>query len=225
MSESDNQEIDNQQELSQDSQLPAFESLDEVVPVIEAVIFASGEPLSCEHIASIVDCDEALASNAVEILSARYSANAATGIELVRIGDKFQLRTKPVYSEIVRRLKEEKPKRLSVAALETLAIVAYRQPIVKSEIEAIRGVDATPTLKTLIERGIIKIVGHQSTVGNPALYGTTEDFLKLFSLGSLAELPTLREITELERDPGESDDESDDTQTQELENTSVAVNE
>ena len=212
---SDSQQDTQEEIVEEQSSSVTYESLDDVVPVIEAVIFASGDPLSCDQIAAIVDCDEALASNAIEVLASRYSSTTTSGIELVKIGDKYQLRTKSQYSEIIRRLKEEKPKRLSVAALETLAIVAYRQPIVKSEIEAIRGVDATPTLKTLLERGIIKIVGHQSTVGNPALYGTTDDFLKLFSLGSLAELPTLREITELERDPGEETSEE----------TSAAVNE
>jgi segregation and condensation protein B len=95
---------------------------------------------------------------------------------------------------------------LSAAALETLAIVAYRQPIVRSDVEKIRGVDCTPTIKTLLERGLIKILGHQASVGQPALYGTTEEFLKLFGLNSLSELPTLRDLQELERDPGESEE-------------------
>ncbi len=82
--------------------------------------------------------------------------------------------------------------------METLAIVAYRQPIVRSDVEKIRGVDATPTLKTLIDRGFIKIVGHQETIGQPALYGTTQQFLEVFGLSSLAELPTLRDLQQLE---------------------------
>lgn len=187
-------------------------TLDQVVPLIEAVIFASGDPISIEKIASIVGCEDALIHTALEVLTNRYSLQndeyPTSGLELVCINGQYQIRTKAMFAESLRALKEEKPKRLSIAALETLAIVAYRQPIVKSEIEAIRGVDATPTLKTLLERSIIKIVGHQSTVGNPALYGTTDEFLKLFSLGSLAELPTLREITEFSEDPGESQDHS-----------------
>ena len=107
----------------------------------------------------------------------------------------------------MRALKASAPKRLSNPALETVSIIAYRQPIVKSDIERIRGVDATPTLKTLIERDLVKIVGHQPSVGQPALYGTTDGFLKLFGLKSLSDLPTLRDLEELQRDPGETESE------------------
>ena len=100
-------------------------------------------------------------------------------------------------------LRAAKPKKLSTQALETLAIVAYRQPIVKSDVEVIRGVDATPTIKTLLDRKLIKIVGYQDSVGHPALYGTTERFLELFGLESLRELPNLRELEAIEGDPGE----------------------
>jgi segregation and condensation protein B len=97
-----------------------------------------------------------------------------------------------------------KPRRLSQAALETLAVIAYQQPVVKSEIDKIRGVDVAPTIKTLLERKLVKILGYQASVGQPALYGTTEDFLSIFGLSSLAELPTLRDLKALVREPGEA---------------------
>ncbi|MCL4123511.1 UNVERIFIED_CONTAM: hypothetical protein GTU68_053383 [Idotea baltica] len=130
--------------------------------------------------------------------------NSAYGFELKKIAGKYQFRTKPEFSEIIRSLKDGGPRRLSPAALETLAIVAYRQPIIKSDIEKIRGVDASPTIKTLLERKIIKIVGHLPTPGQPALYGTTEQFLETFGISSLSELPTLRDIKEFEEEPGEA---------------------
>lgn len=170
--------------------------------LVEALIFTNGEPIELTRLVELSQLSE---EQVLEAISALMTSNEdeGRGVELVQIGGKYQFRTKESFAEVVRNLKEEKPKRLSVAALETLAIVAYRQPIVRSDIERIRGVDATPTIKTLLERDLIKIVGHQSTVGQPALFGTTDEFLKLFSLGSLSELPTLRDIGELEADPGE----------------------
>ena len=132
-------------------------------------------------------------------------AIAESGFELVKIGDGFHFRTKPLFGGFIRELKATKPKKLSPAALETLAIIAYRQPIVRSDIEKIRGVDVSPTIKTLLERNLIKISGHQATVGQPALYATDEEFLKIFGLSSLQELPSLRDLKELEKEPGESE--------------------
>jgi len=177
-------------------------SAEEITALVEAIIFAYGSPIDEEKIGAVSGLSENEIAEAILALKNKY-AELQGGIELVRLGDKYQFRTKAVYAPVLQKLKEEKPKRLSPAALETLAVIAYRQPIIKSDIEGIRGVDATPTIKTLLERSLIKIVGHQSTVGNPALYATTEEFLKLFSLGSLAELPTLRDLAPLEEDPGE----------------------
>ena len=170
--------------------------------VIEALLFASGEPVSCERICECVDAEEVAVRSALELLRQRY-LGVDFGVELVEVAEKFQFRTKEQFGPWVRRLKAGRPRKLSAAALETVAIVAYRQPIVKSDVEKIRGVDATPTLKTLLDRGLIRIVGHQATVGQPALYGTTEEFLKLFGLRSLGELPTLRDLKELQQEPGE----------------------
>ena len=174
--------------------------------LVEALLFASGEPLPAERICEIARCEAAELEVALAELESRL-ADERCGYELVRVAEKLQLRTRPQFADFIRELRASRPRRLSNAALETLAIVAYRQPIVKSDIEKIRGVDVTPTLKTLLERSIIRIVGRQASVGNPALYGTTEEFLKLFGLNSLGELPTLRDIRDLENDPGESGEE------------------
>lgn len=180
--------------------------------LIEALLFASGEPLAPEKICEVARCDEAALASALAGIEERLRAETS-GFSLVHVAGKYQLRTKPQFADFIRELRASRPRRLSQPALETLAIVAYRQPIVKSDIEKIRGVDVSPTLKTLLDRNIIKIVGRQPTVGQPALYGTTEEFLKLFGLNSLGELPTLRDIKELEREPGETEDEAESEET------------
>ena len=172
--------------------------------LIEALIFACGEPLSIPKLSEASKLSSEDIRSIVGIIEEKYKV-ASSGFELVCVAEQYQFRTKSRYCNFVRALKASAPRRLSNAALETVSIIAYRQPIVKSDIERIRGVDATPTIKTLIERSLVKIVGHQQTVGQPALYGTTDDFLKLFGLKSLSQLPTLRDLEELERDPGETE--------------------
>jgi len=174
----------------------------ENVALIEALIFANGEPISIERLSVAANLERNEVEKAIAVIQSKFSA-PENGFELVQVAGKYQFRTKPQFALYLRSLKAERPRRLTNAAMETLAIIAYRQPIVRSDIEKIRGVDVTPTLKTLIERGLIRIVGHQGGVGQPALYGTTEEFLKLFGLNSLAELPTLRDLNEVSRDPGE----------------------
>ena len=171
---------------------------------VEALIFANGEPLEFSQIVSLTRATPDDIQSALKLIAERF-AGVESGLVLARIGAGYQFRTKPACAPVLRLLRQERPRRLSAAALETLSIVAYRQPIVKSDIEQIRGVDATPTIKTLLDRGLIKIIGHQATVGQPALYATSDDFLKIFGLQSLKDLPTLRELTEVERDPGESE--------------------
>jgi segregation and condensation protein B len=170
--------------------------------LIEALIFASGEALDLDRLCAISTLDKEEVLKALSLIKERYQEDGF-GFELAQVAGKYQFRTKPEFALYLRELKADRPRRLTNAALETLAIVAYRQPVVRSDIEKIRGVDVTPTLKTLLERGLIKIVGHQNTVGQPALFGTSEEFLKLFGLDSLAELPSLRDLREFEREPGE----------------------
>ena len=174
--------------------------------LIEALIFAHGEPISIEMIAELSGLEIPDIAAEISVLQQRCREHFS-GIELVEVAHKFQFRTTAAFSDYLRRLKTAHPRKLSGPALEALAIVAYRQPIVKSDIETLRGVDCTPVLKTLLDRGLIRIVGHQPSVGNPALYGTSEEFLKLFGLRSLEELPTLRDLREFE-DPGEVEEQA-----------------
>jgi segregation and condensation protein B len=167
--------------------------------LIEALLFASGDPLSLTRIAEI----SGLGLERVALIVSELQAREGGSFEIVEVNNAYQLRTRYVFGSFIRKLRAEKPRRLSAPALETLAIIAYRQPIVKSDIEKIRGVDCTPTIKTLLERELVRIVGQQPTVGQPALYGTTEDFLTIFGLKSLSDLPTLRDLAMFERDPGE----------------------
>lgn len=175
----------------------------EKIALVEALLFACGEPLGLDNICQFSGLDEEEVKLALDDISNSLRSENR-GLELVCVAEKYQFRTKSIFGPFIRELKTGGPRKLSAPALETLSIVAYRQPIVKSDIEKIRGVDATPTLKTLIERNLIQIIGHQATVGQPALYGTTDEFLKLFGLSSISQLPSLRDLNEIESDPGET---------------------
>ena len=178
-------------------------------PLLQALIISFGEPLSIEQLAETTHLTPDEIRAALSELRSILAVDSS-GIELVEVGSRFQIRTKVGFSPFIRALKAERPRRLSAPALETLAIVAYQQPVAKSDIDKLRGVDSTPTLKTLLERGLVKVVGQASSVGHPSLYGTTDTFLTIFGLGALTDLPSLREAGSLERDPGEPDEERDD---------------
>lgn len=173
------------------------------VAMLEALLFAHGDPLSLSRIQEVMNIPRAEILARVDKLQAALSEDSR-GIELVVVAEKLQLRTKAAFAEHVRQLMAVKPRKLSNAALETLAVVAYQQPVVKSEIDKIRGVDVAPTLKTLLERKLVKIIGYQATVGQPALYGTTDDFLQIFGLSALSELPSIHDLKALAKEPGEA---------------------
>lgn len=173
------------------------------VGLLEALLLASGDPLPISRVEELLGCQKADVLALAETLKQSYGAENR-GLELVNVSSKLQLRTKALYAEYVRNLIAVKPRKLSQAALETLAVIAYQQPVVKSEVDKIRGVDVAPTIKTLLERKLVKILGYQPSVGQPALYGTTEDFLSIFGLTSLAELPSLRDLKALVKEPGEA---------------------
>lgn len=172
-------------------------------PIIEAMIFVSEEPLTENAILlalaeSGATREEVRAS--LEEIERDWNEDAVRGIGVVRVAGGFQFRTKPSCSEWLRKLNVPKPMRLSGPALETLAIIAYRQPILRSEIEKIRGVDTGGVLKTLLERRLLRIVGRSQEPGQPLLYGTTQEFLEVFNLNTLSELPTLKDIDDLMRE-------------------------
>ncbi len=181
-------------------------SLEKLPALLEALIFVSGSPIELKRLASCSSYDEDTVKLAIEKLRESL-IDRDSGIELAEISGGFQFRTRAEFSDNIRALKMGRPRKLSPASLETLAIIAYRQPIVRSDIEAIRGVDTTPTLKTLLDRKLVRIVGHQSSIGQPALFGTTDRFLEVFGLSSISGLPTLKELKELSEEPGEISDE------------------
>jgi len=165
--------------------------------VIEALILASEAPLAMDKICLIMEgVERTEIKKNIEQLTAEYNERQG-GIFLAEVAGGFQFRTRPEFSSWIKKLKGTKPASLSPAALETLAIVAYRQPLVKSEIESIRGVDVSAPLKGLLEKKLIRIVGRKDVPGKPIIYGTTKKFLEVFNLKDLSELPTLRELKEL----------------------------
>ncbi|HKY64675.1 MAG TPA: SMC-Scp complex subunit ScpB [bacterium] len=137
---------------------------------------------------------------ALEDLAAEYRTQDQRGIVLTEVANGWQFRTKPENAAILQQFYQPKPTKISKPSLETLAIVAYKQPITRVEIDLIRGVDSGGVLKTLLEKNLVRIVGKKDEPGKPMLYGTTQDFLELFQLKSLQELPTLKEFRELEEE-------------------------
>jgi segregation and condensation protein B len=170
--------------------------------IVEALILSSSEPLPAAKIAEIVPyCDAGQAKDLVNELNTEY-ADQDRAFEIWEVAGGFQIRTRAEFSGYLQKLQKERALRLSQAALETLAIIAYRQPVTRAEIEDVRGVDAGATVKSLLERHLIRIAGQREVPGRPMLYGTTRRFLEVFGLERLKDLPSLRELDELAREQG-----------------------
>ncbi|HEY3659100.1 MAG TPA: SMC-Scp complex subunit ScpB [Steroidobacteraceae bacterium] len=168
--------------------------------VIEAALLAAGRPLASDELVTLFDerdgsnADEVRA--AIEVLRCEYETR---GLELKEVASGYRIQIRAAVAQPVSRLWQERPTKYSRALLETLALVAYRQPITRGEIEQIRGVAVNPNIiKTLLERSWIRVVGHRDVPGKPELLGTTRDFLDYFSLRKLDDLPTLAQLKELE---------------------------
>lgn len=168
----------------------------EIKTIIEAMVFAAEGPLRAERIAEILQLERGLLNSLLREMRAE-SEGEGRGFVLCEVADGFQFRTRPEYSDWIRRMGRNRPFRFSRPALETLAIIAYRQPVTRAEIEYLRGVDSGAVVKTLMEKRLVKILGKKDIAGRPMIYGTTKDFLEFFGLSSLSGLPTLREFTEL----------------------------
>jgi len=168
--------------------------------VIEAALLAAGRPLASDELVTLFD--ERDGSNADEVraaIEALRSDYETRGLELVEVASGYRIQIRTSVAQPVSRLWQERPTKYSRALLETLALVAYRQPITRGEIEQIRGVAVNPNIiKTLLERTWIRVVGHRDVPGKPELLGTTRDFLDYFSLQKLDDLPTLAQLKELE---------------------------
>jgi segregation and condensation protein B len=166
----------------------------DIKPILESLFFISDSPIRLEALVEILpESNKEAILEGIRQIQAEYG-DRSKGIELAEIAGGYQFRTKPGWAEWVHRLKKAKAVKLSQAALETLAIVAYRQPVIRPAIEEIRGVDTGSVLHTLLEKGLIKIMGRKELPGRPIVYGTTKAFLELFSLNSVSDLPKLQEI-------------------------------
>lgn len=160
---------------------------------VECLLFVSGEPLTPADLARALECGAEDAEAAVAELRDALDA-AGRGLQVVAIAGGFQLATRPAHSETIGRLLARSANRLSRAALETLAIVAYRQPITQPELEAVRGVGCGSVLKTLVDRRLLADVGRKQALGRPILYATTQEFLHYFALSDLADLPPIDDL-------------------------------
>lgn len=173
---------------------PAEVSDEQLRGMLEALVFASDRPLKTKELAKIAGVPSKRAGDALAELTAFYETR---GLRLEEIAGGWIFRTAGEFGEYVRELTKAKPVRLSRAQVETIAIIAYRQPVTRPEIDDVRGVDSGAVLKTLLERDLVRILGQKDEPGRPFLYGTGAQFLELFGLKSLGDLPTLREFTEL----------------------------
>ena len=182
-------------EAGEGPQAPAA-NLFRAASILESLLLVSAEPLSFEKIRQLLGgISRAESREVVRILQEKHPPGSS-GILVEEVAKGLQFRTNPANQEHVRKLFDAKPPRFSRAALETLSIIAYKQPATRQEIEQIRGVDCAGALKTLMERRLVKVAGKKDVPGKPFLFGTTREFMEVFSLGSLSDLPSMREIEE-----------------------------
>ena len=176
--------------------------MDNLSLIIEALLFSSSRPLNEKEIMSALDLRSPPSSreikDALKAIEEKYSGNS---IELVKVASGYRLRIRQEYSSWVAKLWEAKPHKYSRALMETLALIAYRQPITRGEIEEVRGVSvSSQIIRTLLDRSWIKVVGHRDVPGRPALFSTTKDFLDDLNLSKLSDLPELPEIQNIPED-------------------------
>ncbi|MCF6355503.1 MAG: SMC-Scp complex subunit ScpB [Candidatus Polarisedimenticolaceae bacterium] len=168
--------------------------------IIEAALLAAGKPLTLDELLALFDVTDLPERQAIRAaLKSLAEEYQGRGIELLEVGSGFRIQVRSEFAPWISRLWAERPTRYSRALMETLALIAYRQPITRGEIEAVRGVSVSSNIiKTLLEREWVRVVGHRDVPGKPSLYATTKEFLDHFNLKSLAELPTLAEIRDLD---------------------------
>jgi segregation and condensation protein B len=169
--------------------------LNEIRPALEAVLFTAGDSVEIRRIAAVLGCEPWEVRQAAENLAKEYSERGS-GIRILRLEERLQMVSAPAYDEAINRVLEKRPPhQLSPTALEVLAVVAYHQPVTRAYIEQVRGVDSSYTVALLSERGLIAPCGRLETPGRPVLYRTTEQFLRIFGISSLEELPPLPSVT------------------------------
>ena len=171
--------------------------MENIKHIIESLLFVAEEPLTVDRIKKILaQAETADIRSAAAELAAEYEQRQGA-FYLDEVAGGYQIRTRPEYTEWIKKLIQPKPLRLSKPALETLVIIAYKQPIIRSDVEHIRGVDCGGVLRVLLERKLIRILGRKEIAGRPLIYATTKRFLEVFDLKSLRDLPTPKEIEEL----------------------------
>ncbi len=170
----------------------------EAKAVIEAILFMAGETVTLDTIRNIIEIDKYNTERLVRELISDYSIKN-TGLFIAEVAEGFQMVTDPACAPWVKKLLSTAvPKKLTQSSLETMAIIAYKQPIIKAEIEAIRGVNSDGVVKTLLDKRLIQILGRKEVPGRPLMYATTKEFLQYFGLKDLSELPTLKEFQEVD---------------------------
>ncbi len=167
-------------------------------PAIEAVLFMNHKPVSLAKLQELINPELEMEEyrTAISNLQSTYMSEER-GIEVVEVANGFQFRTKPDYKEIIQRMYQAAPTKLTNAMLEVLAITAYNQPVTREQIDKVRGVDSSHLVRALLDKKMLRIAGKSEEVGKPMLYGTTKEFLELFGLRDLNALPSLREIEEM----------------------------
>ncbi|MDY7011774.1 MAG: SMC-Scp complex subunit ScpB [Planctomycetota bacterium] len=197
---------------------------DETAGTVEAILFASDKPLAAARISDICELGGVrVVRKAVENLNERYEQTGRV-FRIVEIAGGYQMQTQPEYNEVISRLSaSRRESRLSQAAMETLAVVAYRQPVLRADVEAIRGVACGEVLRGLMEKNLVRIAGRADEIGRPILYGTTKHFLEIFGLADLKGLPKIEQLripdVNAEKPPGQDaadqDDKDDDVEESE----------
>lgn len=184
-------------ETPDDGPLATPQSEGERSAIIEALIFVSEEPLSAKNLAEVLKLDKAVVEESLDRLAKEFNARQS-GLQLRELAGGWQLATRPEYHEHVRAFLKTRPSaKLSIASLETLAVIAYRQPITVPEILEIRGVQSPSAIKTLLDKKLIVAKGRKETVGRPMMYGTSKEFLLQFGLKDLSELPSVEDFHDL----------------------------
>ena len=170
---------------------------EDIRSIVESLLFVADSPLTIQRLGEVLEgAEKEDVRSILDELQAELE-NSRRGVRLVEVAGGYQLRTAKVNADWVKKFLGGRPARMGRATLETLAIIAYRQPITRAEIEAIRGVDVDGVINTLLDRSLIRAVARKDVPGRPFLYGTTPEFLQLFNLKDLTHLPTLKEMEEI----------------------------
>jgi len=184
------------EQATEKAEQPARSTTD-LVAAVEAIIFVSDEPVTTKLLAEVLGEDKQAIEAAIEHLVSEYE-NRDSGLQIREVAGGWQIATKTEYHEEIRNFLKTRPSaKLSLAALETLAVIAYKQPVTVPEILEIRGVQSASAIKTLLEKRLIVTKGHKETVGRPMLYGTSKEFLLQFGLKDLEELPSIEDFEDL----------------------------